>query len=74
MASLHFVDKIILFNEETPYEIIKIIKPDILVKGSDYNPGDIVGADIIKKNGGKIITIELVKGYSTSNIIKKITE
>ena len=74
MASLHYVDYIILFDEVTPYEVIKFIKPDILVKGSDYNPEDIVGADIISANGGEIITIEFVEGYSTSNIINKISD
>ncbi|MBN1252503.1 MAG: D-glycero-beta-D-manno-heptose 1-phosphate adenylyltransferase [Bacteroidales bacterium] len=71
MASLSFVDKIILFDEETPYELINYIKPDILVKGSDYSVENIVGADIVLKNGGKVETIDLVEGYSTSSIIEK---
>ncbi len=74
LASLSFVDAVILFDEETPYELIKFINPDVLVKGSDYKPDDIVGADIIKANGGKIITIDLVPGYSTSAIEKRIKE
>jgi len=71
MASLSFVDKIILFDEDTPYELINFLKPDILVKGSDYSVETIVGADIVLKNGGKVETIDLVEGYSTSNIIEK---
>jgi len=71
MAALHFVNYVVLFDEDTPYELIKFVKPDILVKGSDYNEDDIVGADIVKHNGGKVITIDLVDGYSTTSIIEK---
>jgi D-glycero-beta-D-manno-heptose 1-phosphate adenylyltransferase len=72
LASLRFVDAVILFDEETPYELIKLIQPDILVKGEDYKPEDIIGQDIVHTRGGKVITIELTKGYSTSSIIKHI--
>ncbi|NBC83222.1 MAG: D-glycero-beta-D-manno-heptose 1-phosphate adenylyltransferase [Bacteroidetes bacterium] len=71
MASLQFIAAVVLFDEETPYELIKFIQPDILVKGGDYKPEDIVGADIVKNNGGEIITIELSEGYSTSGIVEK---
>ena len=71
MASLSFVNNIILFDEDTPYDLINFLKPDILVKGSDYSVETIVGADIVLKNGGKVETIELVEGYSTSKIIEK---
>jgi rfaE bifunctional protein nucleotidyltransferase chain/domain len=72
LAALFFVDAVIFFDEDTPYELIKIIKPDILVKGGDYQIDDIVGADIVKNYGGVVETIPLVQGYSTSNIIEKI--
>ncbi len=72
MASLFFVDYVVYFDEDTPLNLIKYLKPDILVKGKDYKEEDIVGADIVKSNGGKVITIDLVKGYSTSSIIKSI--
>ncbi len=72
LASLFFTDLVILFNEATPYELIKNINPEILVKGKDYKPNEIIGADIVKNNGGEIITIDLVEGYSTSSIIEKI--
>ncbi|MBE9469538.1 MAG: D-glycero-beta-D-manno-heptose 1-phosphate adenylyltransferase [Bacteroidetes bacterium] len=72
LASLSFVDNVILFNEDTPYELIKFIQPDILIKGSDYKPEDIVGYDIVKDKHGKVITIDFIDGYSTTNIIKKI--
>jgi len=71
LASLDFVDRVVFFDEETPYELIDFIKPDILVKGSEYKEADIVGADIIKQNGGKIMTIDMVEGYSTTKIIAK---
>ena len=72
LASLRFVDGVILFNEPTPYDLIHEVKPDILVKGSDYKIHDIVGADIVEQNGGKIITIDYLDGYSTTSIIEKI--
>ena len=73
MASLLFVDTVVLFDEETPYELIKTVLPDILVKGDDYAIENIVGQDIVLENGGEVKTIQLVKGYSTSGIIDKIT-
>lgn len=72
IASLHFVNNVILFNHETPYELIKIIQPDVLVKGADYKPEDIVGADIVKQKGGKILTLDYLPGYSTTLIEQKI--
>jgi len=72
LASLQFIDRIILFDQETPYDLIKKIKPDVLVKGADYKPEDIVGYDVVKAEGGEIVTIDIVKGYSTSSIIKRI--
>ena len=72
LASLQFVDAVILFNEDTPYELIKRVQPDILVKGSDYKPEEIVGADIVLAGGGKIHTIDFVEGYSSTNIINKL--
>ena len=72
MASLLFVDAVVLFSEPTPYNLINLVQPDILVKGDDYSPENIVGADIVKAKGGEIKTIPFVKGYSTSNIVAKI--
>lgn len=72
LASLIFTDKIVFFGEDTPLDLIRFIQPDILVKGSDYKPEDIVGYDIIKAKGGQIITIDLTMGYSTTSILKKI--
>jgi rfaE bifunctional protein nucleotidyltransferase chain/domain len=72
LAALEFVDYVIFFNEDTPYELIKIVEPNFLIKGSDYKPEEIVGYDILKQYGGEVKTIDFVKGYSTSKIIDKI--
>jgi rfaE bifunctional protein nucleotidyltransferase chain/domain len=72
MASLEFVDAVILFDEPTPMELISYIVPDILVKGDDYTVENIVGANIVLNNGGVVKTIKLVDGYSTTNIVNKI--
>ena len=74
LAALEFVDIIIMFDQETPYDLINLIKPDILVKGNDYLAENIVGADIVKSNGGEVVTINLVEGYSTSALIEKINQ
>ena len=72
LASLHFTDAVILFDEPTPYNLIKFIQPDILVKGADYKIEDIAGSDIVLAKGGQVITIELLQGFSTSSIEAKI--
>ncbi len=72
LAALSFVDAVVLFAEDTPYELIKKLLPDILVKGNDYLAENIVGADIVVANGGEVKTVALVPGYSTSSIIEKI--
>jgi D-glycero-beta-D-manno-heptose 1-phosphate adenylyltransferase len=72
LASLSFVDAVVLFNEDTPYELIKTVKPNVLIKGSDYRAKDIVGADVVQNSGGTVKTIELLAGYSTTLTEKKI--
>ena len=72
LAALEFVDAVILFDEDTPFELISHVIPDILVKGNDYTIENIVGADIVIKNGGEVRTISLVDGFSTTGIIGKI--
>ena len=69
LASLFFVDAVVLFDEDTPYELIKTIQPDVLVKGADYQPESIVGYDIVTAKGGTVETVELVEGFSTTGII-----
>lgn len=72
LAALEFVDAVILFNEDTPYELIKKIQPDVLVKGADYKIEDIVGYDIVTSRGGEVKTIEYLEGYSTTSIEQRI--
>ena len=72
LASLNVVTAVIFFNEDTPYELIKKIQPDILVKGGDYKPEEIVGYDIVQKKGGTVKTIEFIDGFSSSSIIRKL--
>jgi rfaE bifunctional protein nucleotidyltransferase chain/domain len=72
LAALACTDAVILFDEPTPLELITAIKPDVLVKGSDYTVDTIVGADFVLEHGGSVKTIDLVEGYSTTGIIDKI--
>ncbi len=74
LAALSFIDLVVLFDEETPLELIELILPDILVKGKDYKVSNIVGADVVIEHGGKVETIELVEGYSTTGIIEKLNK
>ena len=72
LASLHFTDGIVLFDESTPLELIKLIQPDVLVKGSDYNLSNIVGSDVVQSYNGLVQTIDFIPGYSTTLIEEKI--
>ncbi len=72
LSALAFVDAVTLFDEETPYELIKLVQPDVLVKGSDYKPENIVGYDVVMAKDGEVKTIDYIEGYSTSGIEKKI--
>ncbi len=72
LAAMEFVDAVVLFDEDTPFNLIKNILPDILIKGKDYQIENIVGADVVMQNNGSIITIDLVEGYSTTKIFDKI--
>ena len=66
------IDAIILFDEDTPFDLIHFVQPDVLVKGNDYKAEDIVGYDIVNAKGGKVITIQLVDGFSTTKLIEKM--
>lgn len=72
LASLSFVTAVILFDDDTPYNLIKKVQPDVLIKGSDYNIKDIVGYDIVTAKGGEVVTIDFIDGYSTTSIINKL--
>ncbi len=72
MAALNDVDLVVLFDEETPLELIKLLKPDVLFKGADYTIDQVVGADIVQKNGGEVILIPLEPDQSTSNLVERM--
>jgi len=72
MASIKYVDAVVLFDEDTPLELIKTIQPDVLVKGNDYAVSEIVGANEVLEGGGKVVTVDLVEGSSTTGIVEKI--
>jgi len=74
MAALHCVGAVIVFDEDTPLELIQAVNPDVLVKGADYKIEDIVGAKEVLAAGGSVKTLEFLPGYSTSSIEKKILE
>ena len=72
LAGMAFVDAVVLFDEETPINLISMISPDVLVKGGDYELKDIVGHEIVLNNKGKVCTIDFVDGYSSSALIEKV--
>ena len=72
LAALECVDFVTSFQEDTPYNLIDAIKPDILVKGGDYTKDEIVGADIVEDNGGEVKILDFLPGYSSSDLIKRI--
>jgi D-glycero-beta-D-manno-heptose 1-phosphate adenylyltransferase len=74
LASLFFVDAVVIFEEDTPLNLITALLPDVLIKGADYAIEDIVGGKEVMANGGEVKTITFVDGYSSTNIIKKIRE
>lgn len=72
LAALSCVDYVSLFEEDTPVELIKIVRPDVLVKGGDYTIDNIVGADFVQRNGGVVTTIPFVEGFSSTRIIEQL--
>lgn len=72
LAAFAFVDYVVIFEEDTPLHLIESIKPDILVKGGDYNRENVVGADFVERNGGRLELIPLVPGESTTNLVQKM--
>ena len=71
MGAMRCVDLVVLFDEETPLETIKALLPDVLVKGADYAPHEVVGADVVTANGGELVLVDLVAGKSTSSLVAK---
>lgn len=73
LAGLECIDAIVLFDEDTPYDLIQFVQPDVLVKGNDYKAEEIVGYDIVSAKGGSVMIIPLVQGFSTTKLIEKLT-
>jgi len=72
LSALDCVDAVAIFDEDTPAEIIRRIQPDVLVKGADWGPDNIVGRDTVEARGGTVVRMELSPGYSTTELIRKI--
>ena len=72
LAGLASVDCVILFDEDTPLELITRLQPDVLVKGTDYSRDAIVGADLVESRGGRVVRVPLVHGFSTSSIVERL--
>ena len=74
LASLQFIDAIVLFSEDTPQKLIETIVPDILAKGGDYKVEEIAGNEVVLENGGSVILVPFIDGFSTTNIVDKIKQ
>lgn len=74
MAAIRYVDGVVAFDEDTPFELISALVPDVLVKGADYRVADVVGADVVQAAGGRVVLAELVPGQSTTGIIARMRE
>ncbi len=72
LLGLRSVDAVIRFDEDTPFELIKALQPDILVKGGDYTPDTVVGRDVVESRGGQVVIIPFIPGHSTSRIEERI--
>ena len=74
LGALAVVDAVVIFDEQTPQEIIGRIQPDVLVKGADWGPDDIVGRDIVEGRGGRVVRVDLAPGFSTTKLIERIRQ
>ena len=74
VAALECVDAAVIFEEETPHEIVQGLQPDVLVKGADWAEGTIVGADVVEARGGRVVRIPLAPDYSTTKLIAKVKD
>jgi D-beta-D-heptose 7-phosphate kinase/D-beta-D-heptose 1-phosphate adenosyltransferase len=72
LSALDCVDAVVIFDEDTPHDIIAALQPDVLVKGADWTEDAIVGRDIVEAHGGRVVRVEIEPGYSTSRIIERI--
>ncbi|MDP4198507.1 MAG: D-glycero-beta-D-manno-heptose 1-phosphate adenylyltransferase [Bacteroidota bacterium] len=74
LAALRTVDAVLIFDDDTPLELVRFVQPDVMVKGGDYTRETIVGADVVEARGGRVITIPLLEGRSTTGVVERILE
>jgi len=74
LSALEMVDLVVIFSQDTPAELVARLQPDVIVKGGDYSPETIVGADVVRARGGRVVVIPLVPGQSTTGIIRKLQD
>lgn len=74
LAALATVDFVVIFDQDTPYELIKALQPDVLVKGGDWTPDKIVGADLVLARGGKVKSLKFARGYSTTRLVRRMAK
>lgn len=74
LAAVEFVDLVVVFSEDTPLQLVKALKPDVIVKGGDYSEDTIVGATEVKSWGGRVVVVPLTPGQSTTAIIRKLSD
>jgi len=74
LAALEFVDAVVFFDQDTPIDLIKVINPNVITKGGDYNTDQVIGNDIVIQNDGEVVIIPLTQGYSTTSILEKIKD
>ena len=72
LAALEAVDAVVVFDEDTPLSLVQLLEPDVIVKGGDYSPETIVGADVVRARNGRVVVVPLVPGHSTTSIIEKL--
>ena len=72
LLSLECVDTVVVFDEDDPHRLIEAIQPDVLVKGADWGPTEIIGRDVVEARGGRVVRIDLAPGYSTTELIRKV--
>lgn len=72
LAGLEAVDAVVVFDQDTPFELVQRLQPDVIVKGGDYSPDTIVGAEVVTARGGRVVVVPLVAGQSTTSIIEKL--
>jgi D-beta-D-heptose 7-phosphate kinase / D-beta-D-heptose 1-phosphate adenosyltransferase len=72
LAALEAVDLVVVFEQDTPLELIKLVRPNVLIKGADYAREDVVGHEVVEAAGGQVVLVDLVPGHSTTNIVRRV--